>query len=428
MKLAINGGCKVRTSLFPDQNTMDINEDEALLRVAHAGRPSGYRANRGPHFQGGPEIQALEYEWSNAFEVENGSSVACNSATSGLFIACAAIGLKPGDEVIVSPYSMTCSATIPLWFGATPVFADVESLGFCINPLDIQVRELINEKTKAIIAVDIFGQPADYNYLMNLISLAEEHYGHKIYLISDTAQAPGSMYYHQMSGTIADIGVFSLNFGKHMTCGEGGMIICKDHELNMRCRLIMNHAESVINDFSQVKKIPDSKLDMIGLNLRMTEFQAAVARCQLKKLSTNIEIRKANVAVLDNSLLEIPPISIPITRVPCTHTFYVAPYLWEEAYSEGITRNQYIEAVKAELTPRTGRDGEGVQIGCGYITPIYKMPWRSKQEPISLPIVEELWKEKLFLTLYHAPNSSRDDMVDIGEAFNKVWDYREELR
>jgi len=427
MKLAINGGSKVRNDLFPDQNTMGMEEAQALLRVVNAGRPSGYRANRGPHFAGGPEIQALEKEWSTKFKAMEGSSVACNSATSGLFIACAAIGLKPGDEVIVTPYSMTCSATIPLWFGATPVFADVEQYEFCLDPLDVEHRKLINSKTKAIIAVDIFGQPANYDYFKELIHEAEIKYGHKIYLISDTAQAPWSKYKGKFSGTIADIGVFSLNFGKHMTCGEGGMIICQDSELNMRCRLSMNHAESVINDYSQTSTIPVSKIGMIGLNLRMTEFQAAVAREQLKKLEWNAGIRCANAQYLDELLSEIPAIKVPPSRIFCTHSFYVAPYLWDESLSN-IKRNVFIEAVKAELTPRKGRDGEGVQIGCGYITPIYLMPWRSKQPPISLPIVENLWKNTLFLTLLHAPNSTTEDMDDVCKAFQKVWKYQGELK
>jgi len=206
------------------------------------------------------------------------------------------------------------------------------------------------------------------------------------------------------------------------------MIVCEDHELNMRCRLVMNHAESVINDFSQTSKVPDHKMGMIGLNLRMTEFQAAVAREQLKKLDTNIAIRRQNVSFLDDALLDIMPIKQPSSRECCHHTFYVCAYLWDKTFSEGIDRHTYIEAVKAELTPREGRDSEGVQIGEGYITPIYKMPWRSKEEPIFLPVVEELWREELFLTLLHAPNSTMKDMSDVADAFHKVWEYREELR
>ena len=419
-KLAIFGGPKVRTVNFPNQNTLDENEEKALKRVLDFGRPSGYRANKGAHFFGGPEIFRLENEWSDKFNLIN-RSIACNSATSGLFIACAAIGLKQGDEVIVSPYTMTCSATVPLWFGAIPIFADVEEDYFCIDP--ISVAELITEKTKAIIAVDIFGQPCNYNLLKNIIAAAQEIFCNKIYLITDTAQAPGAKHREEYTGTIGDIGVFSLNFGKHMTCGEGGMIIAKNTEIETKCRLIMNHAESVMNDL----EVPTYR-NMIGLNLRMTEFQAAVAREQLKKLDSNIETRLENVMNLNIMLNQIPAITCAQVRPFSTHTYYVAAYLWDKDKADGLHRDKFIEAVKAELTPRDGRDGEGVQIGCGYIRPIYLMPWRKDQEIISRPVVESLWKDKLFLTLYHAPNSTTKDIVDVGEAFNKVWENRKELQ
>ncbi|OGC77225.1 hypothetical protein A2619_04370 [candidate division WWE3 bacterium RIFOXYD1_FULL_39_9] len=422
-ELAIFGGRKIRTTNFPSQNTYNENEKEALKRVFNFGRPSGYRANKGPHSMGGPEIQGLELSWSYKFNV-NGQAIACNSATSGLFIACAAIGLKQGDEVIVTPYSMTCSATVPLWFGATPVFADVEEDYFCIDPKS--VVSLITEKTKAIIAVDIFGQPCDYSNLKSIIREAEEKYKKEIYLISDCAQAPGSKYFDRYSGTIADISVFSLNFGKHMTCGEGGMIVTNSGNLENRCRLIMNHAESVMNDIYDSGE-ESIHYNMIGLNLRMTEFQAAVAREQLKKLDYNIETRRENVMNLNIMLSQIPAITPAKIRCGCTHSYYVAAYLWDKSKANSLHRDKFIEVVKAELTPRDGRDGEGVQIGCGYIKPIYQMPWRKDQEAIHRPVVESLYKEKLFLTIAHAPNSTTNDMIDIGKAFNKVWEYRSEL-
>ena len=181
-QLAINGGPKVRTELFPSQNTFDNYELIAAMKTINTGRLSNYRANWTEDFYGGPRIKELEKNWSNKFGSKY--SIAVNSATSGLIAACGAIGLQPGDEVIVTPWSMTCSATAPMIFGALPVFADIEEDYFCLDPED--VKRKITKKTKAIIIVSLFGQP--YNQKIN--DIAKEH---DLYVIEDAAQAPGAL-------------------------------------------------------------------------------------------------------------------------------------------------------------------------------------------------------------------------------------------
>ena len=123
MKLAINGGNKIRTNLFPNQACIGDREMQAAQRVIQSQMLSGYRGNA-QKYRGGVEVQKLEEMWSQKYG--NKHSIAINSCTSALHVACGAIGLKPGDEVIVTPYSMTCSASAPLLWGATPVFADIE--------------------------------------------------------------------------------------------------------------------------------------------------------------------------------------------------------------------------------------------------------------------------------------------------------------
>lgn len=438
-KLAIHGGTPVRTKLFPDQNTMDGREEAAALRAIRSGRLSGYRANRGSHFKGGPEIQALQAEWATRFNTDPRGVIACNSATSGLFIACAAIGLQPGGEVICTPYSMVCSATIPIWFGARPVFADVEADYFCIDPKSIE--RCITPRTKAIIAVDLFGQSADYDAIQEIIDKAD----HKIYLITDTAQAPGATYKYKddeqrvYTGTTGDVGVYSFNFGKHMNCGEGSVIIA-NKELRSRCKLVMNHGEAVISDYADSdnlfhKEITKRYQSALGLNLRMTEIQAAIAREQLKKLDENIRRKRENVQALDEYLQNIPAISIAPQRDNCTHVYYVLAYLWDSEKA-GLHRDIFLDAVRSELTQREGRDGEGVQIGGGYIKPIFLMPyfeqkkWRDTRRRAieECPTVANLWANRLFLTLLHSPRSTVDDMKDIGKAFCKVWEQRDSLK
>lgn len=427
----------MRKTLFPSQNTLDKREAEAVKRVLENGRLSYYRGTVSPEFYGGPEIKALEKKWSETFGIDH--SIACNSATSGLHIACGAIGLKPGDEVIVTPWSMTCSATAPLLYGAIPIFADIEKDYFCLDPKSVEER--ITERTKAIIVVDLFGQPYDVEAI-NKIARDND-----LYVIEDAAQALYSKGPHEIdkwlpgdnyAGTFGDIGVFSFNFGKHITCGEGGMIITENDELAERCRLLMNHAESVNND-----KINNYKNhDLIGFNMRMTELQAAIVSVQLDKFDELQKVRMDNADYLNKELSKIDGITPAKIRPDCTHTYYALPFLYDQD-KMGIHRNEFIEKVKSQLTPREGRDGEGVQIGCGYIKPIYLMPVFQKREhwaydlintnegfyldgfanmienykPGSCPNAEKLWKEDLFLTLYHSPNSTIADMVDVVEAF-----------
>ncbi len=444
-KLALFGGPKVREHLFPSQNTYGPEEEAAVMRVMKEGRLSGYRANWGDCFYGGPEIRALEEEWAKRFNVKH--AIACNSATSGLFIACGAVGVT-GKEAIVTPYSMTCSATMPLAWGGIPVFADVEEDYFCLDPVSVEAA--ITSNTKAIIAVSIFGQ----SFSPKLYQMAQRH---NIPIIEDAAQAIGSTIYcywkkskdgnviddgcdsyHQTfcAGTLGNIGVYSFNYGKHLTCGEGGMIVTDDDQLAMKCRLLMNHGESVQNDMQEQKLYKsgageigyDESLNLFGFNLRMTEIQAAIAHVQLSKFDKLLAQRLGNVKALNMALETIPAITPAKIRPNCTHVYYVQSFKWDSTKADGLHRDRFIEAVKAELTPRAGRDNEGVPIGCGYIKPINQMPaFQSRGYDCHLPVVERLWKDELFLTLLHAPCSNERDMKDVSEAFHKVWKYRREL-
>lgn len=449
MKLAINGGTPVRTKLFPNQANIGIEEKAAAQRVLDTQMLSGYRGNASA-YRGGVEVQALESAWSEKYG--NKHSIAVNSCTSALHIACGAIGLKPGDEVIVTPYSMTCSATAPMLWGATPVFADVEADYFCLDPADVERK--ITDRTKAIIAVDLFGQP----FAMELEEIAKKH---NLYLIEDAAQAVGASMersracsfegdtedYNEYTGNLGHIGCFSFTQGKHMTAGEGGMITTNDGQLAMKCRLLMNHAEAVVNDLD-VKET--NLIDGLGIrnfwgfNMRMTEIQAAILQEQLKKVDFFIGKRQENADYLIGNLQDLEYIKYAPVRENCSHTVYCQAFLYDQEKADGIHRDTFINAVKAELAPMRGRESEGVRLGNGYIKPIYRMPiFADRFEPSNhierkrmfppqtifpLPNVEKLWKDELFLHLYLAPPTSRADLDDIVEAFQKVWKYREELR
>jgi len=319
-----------------------VEELEAVARVVKSGALSGYQGNFSEQLHGGNEVRALEKEWALYFGVKH--AIAMNSATSGLWAACNAIGIKPGDEILVTPYSMTCSASIPLVFGAKPIFVDIEPEYFCMNPAEIESK--ITDKTKAIIAVSLFGQPCDFDAIN---SIAKKH---GLIVIEDAAQSIGAKYKGRYSGTLTDIGVFSLNRHKHINCGEGGVVTTNDDDIAFALKLSANHAEAVCNDIARQGKshqFNESVFSLVGLNLRMTELQAAVAREQLKKLEGVLQTVR--------EYAEYFPVKV---RPGCEHAYY--RYAFTEANTP-IEMTLYKKMLRNKITYKRH-----------YIKPIYQMP------------------------------------------------------
>jgi len=431
MKLAINGGEKVRSEPFCAYNNIGKEEEEAVLRVLRSGKLSTYLGAWHNDFYGGDEVKALEKEWAAYFGVKHAISV--NSATSGLICAMGACGIEAGDEVIVSPYTMSASAIAPLFYGGIPVFADIEEDTYCLDPKSVEAK--ITPRTKAIIVVDIFGQPYD----VDAINAIAKKYNLKV--IEDAAQAPGAKYGDKFAGTLGDIGIFSLNYHKHIHSGEGGIIVTDDDKLADKLQLIRNHAESVIANkgFESVQDL----VNMVGFNFRMTEIEAAIAREQLKKLPLLLEKRIKNVTYLNEELKKLEFIKTTKIRANCIHAFYVHP-LELDAAKVGVHRDRFIEAVKAELPRSIMRDDSTVLMGCGYVKPIYLQPifahkiaFGSKGYPFNLsnqtyqkgdcPVCESLHFDKLFTHELMRPPMTKEDMDDVVKVFVKVWENREEL-
>jgi dTDP-4-amino-4,6-dideoxygalactose transaminase len=437
MKLAINGAKPIRTKPWPEKKLYNKEiTKKRLCELIDNNALSGYRGSFGQHFWGGKNIKTLEInfeDWlQNVNKHENTTEkyyvLAVNSCTSALQIACGAIGLNPYDEVVVTPWSMTCSASAPMVYGAHPVFADIEKKYFCLDPESIEKQ--ITEKTKAIIVVDLFGQPYDVE---KINAIAKKH---NLIVIEDAAQAIGSYYDGKQAGTLGDIGCFSFTQGKHFTCGEGGFIVTKNEELYMKCALIRNHAEAVINSMpDNIQNIYYDMSNQQGFNMRMTEAQAIILDEQLKGgCYSDIErnMRRENVHLIKKRI-DIDGIDFAEEREGATHSYYVSPFLFDEKIV-GVPRSVFIEAVKAELRVETTNMGIIQKIDpliwYSYITPIYKMPiFKNKYGyfDLSLPNVEELQNEKFCMTTFQGLPLSMTDIADIGDAFNKVFESRKEL-
>ena len=369
--LAINGAAPYRNfnKKWLDNFTTDEKEKEAIIEVLDSGYLSLFEGSHTPDypfsFEGGPYVKSFEEEWCNYYNTKH--SISMNSATSGLFASIAALEVGFGDEVIVSPYTMTACALAPLIYGAIPVFADVELETGCMDPKSI--RSKISKHTKAIIIVHQFGIPANMEEIM---SIAKQY---NVKVIEDCAQAHGCLYKGKAVGTFGDIGVFSLNVNKTIQAGEGGICITEDDELAYRLKLVRNHGEAVVGP-ANYKNITN----IAGFNYRMTEITAAVASAQLKKLDnlnkSRIEMVSFLVSSLDNYDFLKPLSSRPECKnckcdkdKKCKPTFYVFPirFLTKNC---NIDRKQFIEILNSE----------GFVFYEGYVKPLYYQPIYQKKQ------------------------------------------------
>ncbi len=347
-ELALLGGSPVISTPFKPFRTMGPGEVAAVQAVVESDCLSGFYGSWGDEFLGGPKIREFEAAWAEAFQVKHCISV--NSATSGLYAALGAIGLTPGDEVIVPPYTMSASAVGPLIYGGIPVFADIEPETFCLDIASVEAN--ITEKTKAIVVVNLFGHPAQLHARR---ALAEKH---GIILIEDNAQGPFATENGVFAGTIGHIGVFSLNYHKHIHTGEGGMCVTNDDRLALRMQMIRNHAENIVGPTEH-----DDLSNMIGFNYRMTELSAAVGIVQLQRQEELIGQRVHIAQRLTEGTKDLEGFTPPVERDGCRHVYYVWTPKIDPA-TLGISREVLVKALAAE----------GVPLYPGYVRPLYLLP------------------------------------------------------
>lgn len=421
-KLALYGGPKAIQKTFKRYNSIGAEEVEAAKQVIESGVLSQFLGAWHEDFYGGPKVQEFERQCENFFGVKH--VVTVNSATSGLIAAVGAIGIEPGDEVIVSPWTMCASATAILHWNAIPVFADILPETFNLDPASVEAN--ITPYTKAIMAVDIFGHSADMEALM---AIAAKH-GLKV--ISDAAQAPGAFYKGKYAGTLAHIGSYSLNYHKHIHTGEGGILVTDDDELAERMRLIRNHAEAVVGAKGEA-----NLTNMLGYNFRLGEIECAIGIEQLKKLKGIVESRQHLVDRLSEGLQGLTGLRTPIVEPECTHAYYVYPLLLDVEALD-ISRTRIAEALRAE----------GLSISTGYqnlhLLPMYQnkqaygsrgFPWTSdichRNVDYSkgiCPVAEELHDSTYLGFGMCVYNLSVHDIDLIVAAFRKVWASMDELR
>ncbi|OED30240.1 DegT/DnrJ/EryC1/StrS aminotransferase family protein [Methanosphaera sp. WGK6] len=320
----------------------------------------------------GSKVEEFQNEFAKYVEAKYG--IATTSGTTALHTALIAADIKPGDEIITTPFTFAATSNSILYSQATPVYADINPKTFNLDPEKIE--EKITDKTKAIMPVHLYGQPADMDPIMEI---AEKH---DLKVIEDAAQAHGAVYHGKKIGSIGDLGCFSFYPTKNMTTGEGGMVTTNDDDLAEKSGMIRAHGES--------KRYEQS---LLGYNYRMTNIAASIGLIQLKHIDEFNRKRNENASYLNEGLADVEGITTPYTADNVTHVFH--------QYTIRVSKDR--DNFKQYLTDN--------EIGTGIHYPIvlYKQPYyqtlgitgncpeaeKAASQVISLPVHPSLTTEEL---------------------------------
>ena len=433
-QLAIFGGKPIRKKEFSSKPMIDNEEIELVSKLMKRGQfskfvgspvPGTYDIldkksvdisleNVEPNFLGGEYVRRLEAYWSKTFDFDY--SISVNSATSGLTTALLALGLEPGSEIITTPFSFSATCAAIIAAQCIPVFCDICPDTFCIDPKKLE--KMITDKTRCVVTVHWCGNVGE---LDKIVSVCEKN---NVFLVEDAAQAPTSFYKSSPIGTFGNVGVFSFNEPKNIMTGEGGLIVTNDKNIAIKCRLIRNHGEAIVDD-----RFNDEQLvNVVGYNFRMTEIHAAIAYIQSKKHPIINDIRQSNYNYLREKLsTKFSGYLIPQTIThPDSYFAYTASFKWNFQKS-GINRDVVARALISE----------GIPVFKGYHRlmsdhPMFKrkiafgrnkFPWTDNKidyNSVKIPIARNL-VEKEFLGFLQIgfPNKNKD-MDDIINAFDKI--------
>jgi dTDP-4-amino-4,6-dideoxygalactose transaminase len=401
---------------FKKYNSIDKEELKAASAVIKSGNLSNFLGEYSKEFFGGPKVREFEKKCKSFFNVKHAITV--NSWTSGLICAVGALDINPGDEIILPPWTMSACASAILNWNAIPVFADIDKTTYNIDPDDVLRK--ISKKTKAIMAVDIFGHPC------NISELKKISKKYKIKLITDSAQSPYSFYKKKIAGTISDVGGISLNYHKHIHTGEGGVIFTNSDKIAKRINLIRNHAESVVRS-NKVENLSN----MIGYNFRLGEIESAIGIQQLKKLKKVIKKKQKICQLLTKNLSKLSSLFLPKVLKGYTHSYYI--------YGINLDLQNIKYSREYIINKLTSEGVLGLSAGytCLHLLPMFQkkiaygskgFPWNSSFNKRNIsykkgicPNAEYLHEKSFIKFEVCMYDLTIDDVKFISSAFEKVW-------
>lgn len=406
MKLALKGGRPVRKHPFPEWPVWNDAEREALLRVLQSGKWGSLH---------GKEVETFERELAEYQDAR--FAIAVTSGTTALEVALRTVGIKALDEVIIPAYTFVATATAVLSNGAIPRFADIDLNTFNLDAASVET--LITERTRAIIPVHFSGRAADMDAIMRIARK------HQLYVIEDAAQAIGAQWRGRGVGAIGNMGCLSFQSSKNITAGEGGMILTNDEELFKLARSYMN--------CGRVEGGLWYAHYHLGGNFRMTEFQAALLRAQLQRYPEHLKKRQQNMRFLDQRLAELPGITpLAADERITSHAGHLYIFRYQAQAFDYLERDTFVKALQAE----------GIPASPGYSLPLYEQPVFKNRSfgPFTHLLEQKIDYQDIHLPATHAacyreavwlPQNvllgSRDDMLDIVNAIEKVYEHRHEL-
>ena len=331
----------------------------------------------------GPVVEAFESEFAAWCGARH--AVAVNSGTAALHLLLLAHGIKEGDEVITTPFTFVASANAALFVGARPVFVDIESDTYCLDPS--RVEAAITPKTRAIVPVDLYGQAAQ---VPELRAIAERH---GLVLIEDACQAHGAAIGARKAGALGVSASFSFYPTKNMTTAEGGMVTTDDPDVAAKVGVLRQHGAS--HRYHH---------DVLGYNFRLTDIAAAIGRAQLAKLDRFNEIRRRNASVLDEGLAGIPGVVTPRERRGYRHVYH--------QYTVRIEHNR--DRFQERLLEL------GVGSAVHYAVPVHRQPLYVElgYGDVSMPASEAAASQVLSLPVH--PGVTESDLDRIIDSVRKV--------
>ena len=398
---AIAGGTPVRRTPFPSWPVADEREENALVRLIRSGK--WFR---------GENVGAFESAYASLTGAKH--CLATANGTSALITSLSALGIGPGDEVVVPPYTFVATVNAVMMMRALPVFADTDVETFQIDARKIE--RALTDRTRVIMPVHLGGSVAD---LDAILALARKR---NVTVVEDACQAHLAEWRGRKVGTYGKAGCFSFQASKNLNSGEGGAILTDDEALLETCYRFHNNSRGRRNTGS------DFSYRNTGANLRMTEFQAAILVAQMTRLEAQARTRDANAAHLTTLLKQIPGITPAKMYDGCTrNAYHLYMFRYDASRFAGLPRAAFLKALAAEGVPASGGYSplnkepflEDALSSRGYQTIYSKARLDAWREQNRCPENDRLCAEAVWLTqtMLLGP---RQDMEDIGEAVRKV--------